>query len=130
MQAAAVVAQLVIGLGIFNVWVLRRRKASAWRAGGATSLSAEFGVYGFPPWFMTCVGALKLLCAALLITGIGLPFLVRPAAIGLAALMVGAIVMHARVGDPPRRSLPAATLLVLCLFVVLTSIGGPGVPVG
>jgi hypothetical protein len=35
--------------------------------------------------------------------------------------MLGAVAMHVKVGDPPRRSLPAATLLVLASFVAAMS---------
>lgn len=38
---------------------------------------------------------------------------------GLAAMMLGAIVVRLRVGDPVRSALPAVFLLVLNLFIVL-----------
>jgi hypothetical protein len=42
---------------------------------------------------------------------------VRPAAIGMLILMIGAISMHVKVGDPAQRSLPAFTMLVLSAIV-------------
>jgi hypothetical protein len=35
----------------------------------------------------------------------------------MAVLMAGAVSMHLKVQDPPLKSLPAATLLLLCLIV-------------
>jgi hypothetical protein len=33
--------------------------------------------------------------------------------------MVGALAMHAKVKDPPVRSLPASAMLLLCLTVIV-----------
>jgi len=41
----------------------------------------------------------------------------RPAAYGMAVLMLGAIVMHFKVKDPLKKSLPAFTMLLLSLIV-------------
>ena len=78
----------------------------------------EFAAYGLPSAFVGLVGTLKLLCATSLIAGIWFPELVRPAAGMLGLLMLGAVLMHVRVTDPPRRSLPALLMLVGCLTVV------------
>ena len=50
---------------------------------------------------------------------IWLPLLVRPAAIGIAILMLGAVVMHVKVRDPAKKSAPALTMLVLSVLVGL-----------
>jgi hypothetical protein len=68
---------------------------------------------------MILIGSLKIILATLLIVGIWLPVLVRPAAIGMGALMLGAIIMHFKVKDPPLKSLPAFTFLVLSIVLVL-----------
>lgn len=60
-----------------------------------------------------------MLCAAALIIGVWVPVVVKPAAGLLALLMLGAVAMHIRVGDPPAKSAPAATVLVMCLLVIL-----------
>lgn len=78
----------------------------------------EFSVYGLPHWFMWVVGFLKISLAALLILAIWEPSLAKPAALGIAALMLGAIAMHVQVRDPWKRSLPASSLLLLSLIVV------------
>ena len=82
-------------------------------------MQEEFAAYGLPGWFMNLVGLLKVAFAVCLIAGIWLPVLVDPVAIGLAVLMVGAIVMHLKVQDPLIRSLPALVVLILSLAIVL-----------
>lgn len=119
MKWFVIACQVVIALGLLNVWLLRTGKASPWRGGGATNIHEEFAVYGLPAWAPGVVGGLKVGLALLLLAGIWLPVVTRPAAIGVAVLMVGAIAMHVKVGDAPQKSLPAAVLLVLSLVVAL-----------
>jgi len=118
-ETAVKVIQVVIALGILNVWVLRYGKATAWRGGEAKNMKEEFEVYGLPGWFMKLVGALKVLFAGLLIAGVWVPGLAVPAAIGLGILMLGALAMHVKVKDPLKKSLPAFSVLVLCIVVAV-----------
>lgn len=122
MELLAIATQIVIALGIYNVWLLRRDRATAWRGGVAKSLREEFRVYGLPDWFMALVGVLKVTFATMLLIGIWFPWLVTPAALGLSVLMLGALAMHAKVHDPLKRSLPAATVLALCLFAAAVQV--------
>lgn len=119
MDILVIVCQVVIALGIFNVWILRFGKATSWRGGAAGNMAEEFAVYGLPTWFMWLIGILKLTFAIMLAVGIWQPALARPAAIGIAVLMLGAIAMHVKVKDPLKRSLPAFTMLVLSLIVAI-----------
>jgi hypothetical protein len=121
MHIALTIVQLIIALGILNVWLLRFNKPSAWRAGAATNMQDEFAVYGLPSTAMYVVGSLKIVCALLLIGGVWLPRLTAPGAMGLAVLMLGAVAMHVKVGDPAKKSLPAGTLLILSLLVATLS---------
>lgn len=120
MDSISITLQIVIALGIVNVWVVRFGKATAWRGGAATTLKEEFAAYGLPPWSMGLIGALKLACAAALLAGIWIPELVQPAAALLGLLMLGAILMHVRVTDPARRSLPALLMLLGCVTVFVS----------
>lgn len=120
METASLICQLIIALGILNVWLLRPKQATAYRGGTAANMKEEFAVYGFPPWFMVSVGTLKVVLALLLIAGLWVPALVRPAAIGFVVLMAGAVVMHIKVKDSPKKTLPALTMLALSLFVAST----------
>lgn len=117
MEHLEVVLQVIIALGIFNVWLIRPRRDTEWRAGEAASLSEEFEIYGLPRWAMGVVGSLKILFAILLIVGIWHPSIVEPAAMGMAVLMAGAVSMHLKVGDPLMRSLPAVIMLALSVIV-------------
>lgn len=118
MTSVLLALQVVIALGIVNVWILRFSKTTAWRGSGATNMKEEFQAYGLPPWTVAVIGFLKLACAAALLAGIWFPAVTQPAAIVLAVLMLGAILMHLKVKDPPKKSLPAFIMLVLCLLVV------------
>ena len=99
MESLRIIAQLILALGILNVWLLRFDKTTSYRAGTAKNMREEFATYGLPLWFMWVVGGLKILFALSLLVGFWLPELIRPAAIGMAILMLGAIGMHIKVGD-------------------------------
>lgn len=112
-------SQVVIALGLLNVWLLRAGKPTPWRGGEAKNMREEFAAYGLPVWFMGLIGFLKVSLALLLLAGIWVPVLTQPAAIGIAVLMLGAIAMHFKVNDPPKRAVPAMSILALCVFVIL-----------
>ena len=119
MSTVIAIIQIVIALGLLNVWILRFNKPTGWRGGDATNMKEEFAAYGLPSWFMVLVGFLKISFAILLIVGLWIPAVTMPAAVGIAVLMLGAIFMHIKVKDPVKRSLPAATLFVLSLLVAI-----------
>ena len=66
------------------------------------------------------VGGLKILFALSLLVGFWLPELIRPAAIGMAILMLGAVGMHIKVGDAWKKAAPAAFVLILSLVVAIS----------
>ena len=70
---------------------------------------------------MIVAGGAKILCAIGLITGIWQPSFVVPSSVTLALLMVVAIAFHIKVRDPLPKSLPALTMLVLCLAITITA---------
>ena len=111
------ILQLVVGLGLLNVWLIRRSGPTGYRGGHAKSLRGEFDTYGLPDWMFYVVGGLKVVAGLALIVGIWVPSIVRPAALIVAALMVGAIAMHLKVKDPMQRSLPALAVLLMCLWI-------------
>lgn len=117
MEAIRIFCQVVIALGILNVWIFRFDRATGWRGGDASNMREEFAMYGLPPWSMGVVGLAKLALAVALIVGIWFPQVAVYAAIGMAVLMAGAVAMHLRVGDRLRKSVPALTLLVMSLLV-------------
>lgn len=119
----ATVLQLLLGLGLLNVWLLRARSPSAYRGADARSLEQEFAAYGLSGWFFYLVGFLKIGSALLLLAGIWIPSLVLPAAGVVVVLMLGALAMHAKVKDPLIKSLPAFVMLVLSAGLCALSLG-------
>jgi hypothetical protein len=119
MHGLAIVLQLVVAVGIFNVWVVRHDKPTPWRPSGAGNMEEEFARYGLPDWARRVIGSAKLLLAALLVAGIWYPPVAELAAFALSALMLGAVLAHARIRDPLRKAVPALAMLALCLLVGL-----------
>lgn len=117
MEIFIIVLKLIVGLSILNVWLVRSKKATAWRGGDANNISEEFKNYGLPVWFMYVIGAAKVGLAILLIASIYFPQFESVAAFGIAFLMLGAVSMHIKISDPLKKSLPAFTFLVLSLVI-------------
>jgi hypothetical protein len=111
--------QIVVALGILNVWILRPGNPTPYRGGEAKNIREEFAAYGLPFWFMYLVGALKIGLAVALIAAIWFPSAARPAAIGLGLLMLGALAMHLKAKDPIRKSAPAITVFLMCAAIAL-----------
>ncbi len=119
MDTFRILLQIIVGLGLLNVWILRFGRRTPYRGKGAENLRAEFEAYGLPVWFMWVVGVLKIGVAASLLAGIWLPALVEPAAIVLVVLMVGAVCMHLKVKDPFMSSTPALAMLAMAVAIAL-----------
>lgn len=117
MRTAAIICQLVVALGVMNVWLLRQGKPTPWRPEGAQNMAEEFQRYGFPDGMRKLIGAAKLILAVMLILGIWYPSLAVAAGIAMAVLMAGAVGSHLRVRDPLMKSLPSFTLLLISLFI-------------
>lgn len=115
----SMILQVVVALGLLNVWLVRAGSATSFRGGDARSLKEEFAAYGLPDFFFYLVGALKVGSAVMLIAGIWIDALVMPAAAIVAVLMVGALVMHAKVKDPAIKSLPAFLMLVMSVSLLV-----------
>jgi hypothetical protein len=113
-----IIIKLIVGLSILNVWLLNRNKATPWRAKGATTMAEEFAVYGLPKSMMIITGTLKCLFAVLLMISIFYEGVEWVGAAGIALMMAVAISMHIKVGDPAKKSLPAAIFLILSLLVI------------
>ena len=118
MDVVKILCQLIIGLGILNVWFLRFNQTTPYRGKGAHNLKEEFEAYGLPRWFVYVIGAIKVPAAVALLLGLFFPALVIPAAIVMALLMLGAVVMHAKVKDEPKKFMPASSVLLLCLILI------------
>lgn len=122
MEILRIIIQIIIPLGIFNVWFLRQSRSTSFRGGSAQNLKEEFAAYGLPEGAFYLIGAVKITAATLLLIGFLVPLLVGPAALLMAGLMLGAVVMHAKAGDPAIRYMPAILMLAMSLFLVIYSI--------
>ena len=113
--------QIAVAAGLLNVWLLRFQRRTPYRGGDARSMREEFAVYGLPGWFRYLIGTLKVGLALCLVAGLWLRFLVFPAALLIAILMLGALAMHLKIRDPLKKSVPALVMLALSAAISLGS---------
>ncbi len=112
------ILQIVIALGLLNVWILRFNKETSYRGGVAKTLKEEFVVYDLPVWSCYVVGFLKVTSALFLIAGVWFPQVVLPFSILILFLMLSAVTMHVMIRDPIKKALPAVTLLLMSAGIV------------
>ncbi|WP_336631244.1 MULTISPECIES: DoxX family protein [unclassified Microbacterium] len=75
------------------------------------------------PWSgYVVIGTLEALAAAGLVAGVWLPVLGAAAAAGLVALMAGAVVMHARSGEPVAATAPALVVGALAASALVLAV--------
>ena len=118
LEIIEIIIKLVVGLSILNVWTINRNKPTPWRAKNASNMTEEFAVYGLSKSMMIITGTLKCFCAVLLMISIFYHGVEWVGASGIALLMAIAISMHIKVGDPAKKSLPAAIFLILSILVL------------
>lgn len=107
------ILQVIIGLGLLNVWLLRASSTTPYRGGRSKTLAEEFSAYGLPTWSFYLIGFLKVGSALLLLAGLWMSAVVAPAAGLVVILMIGALAMHLKVKDPISRSVPALAMLAM-----------------
>ncbi|MFV8281567.1 DoxX family protein [Christiangramia marina] len=117
MEIVKIILQVIVGLGILNVWLLRFNSKTSYRGGNAGNMKEEFQAYGLPEIMVYIVGFIKVALAIALLAGIWLEYLVDPAAIGLAVMMLGAIIMHLKINDPFSKNIPAIIVLLMCIAI-------------
>lgn len=122
MRTVVSISQIIVAIGLLNVWLLRSRQGTAYRGGHAENMQEEFAVYGLPGWSMWVVGFSKVGAAICLIAGLWFHILVLPAALLVCALMLGALAMHVKVRDPLGKSMPALAILVCAVIISLGSL--------
>ena len=117
------ILQLIISIGLINVWLLRFNKATEYRGGNAKNMIEEFMAYGLPEWSMYLVGFLKVAIAIMLIVSIWIEELLFYNLIVLAALMIAAVFMHVKVKDPIKKSYPALSILFMIALIMYFTMG-------
>lgn len=110
--------QVVISLSVMRVWTINLNKSTPWRGGGARNMKEEFTAYGLPQWMVYFVGILKVIFSIGLIAGLWIPELISFSASGIAIFMFFAILMHVKIKDPIKKSIPALTFMVLSLLII------------
>lgn len=119
MEYSVIALQVILAIGLFNVWLVRFSKITPYRGGTARTMTEEFSAYGLPKWSPYFIGTLKVGIGLSLIAGIWLPTIVLPASALLCVLMVGALLMHLKVRDPIKKSIPALLMLAMSTSVAL-----------
>ena len=118
MDIFIIILKIIVAFSLLNVWLLQYNKPTQWRGGDAQNIVEEFKVYGLPVWMCYLVGFLKVTLAIVLLVSNWYPVLENPAAIGLALLLTGSIIMHIKIGDPIKKSFPAALFLAMCAVII------------
>jgi uncharacterized membrane protein YphA (DoxX/SURF4 family) len=112
------VLQIVVALGLLNVWLLRYSKQTVYRGQAAKNLKEEFAVYGLPNWFHYFIGVLKVGSAIALLIGLWFEPVAFASAALVSFLMVGALAMHFKVHDPLKKYVPATAMLLMSLGIL------------
>ena len=115
------ILQLIISVGLINVWLFRFNKVTEYRGGGAKNMKEEFQAYGLPIWLMYVVGFLKIAIAIMLIVSIWIKELLEYNLWLLSVLMFGAVLMHLKVKDPIKKSYPALSILFMIALILYLS---------
>ncbi|MFT5836708.1 MAG: hypothetical protein ACI9ZV_000204 [Candidatus Azotimanducaceae bacterium] len=118
MDIITTLLQIIVPLGIFNVWLLRAQKSTVYRGKASKSLKEEFVAYGLSKWMFYLIGFLKVSAAIAILLGFLYPSLTALGAAVISVLMLGALAMHFRVRDALLKSLPAALMLLMSLWLV------------
>ena len=113
------IINIIISLSILNVWLVRLNKKTNWRGGSSITLKEEFNNYGLPIWSFYIIGFLKINLAILLLLGIWFDQLNLLSSIMMSILMIGSIIMHLKIKDPIKKSLPAVCILFLLITLII-----------
>lgn len=113
--------KVIVGLSILNVWLIQPKKPTKWRGGNAKTIVEEFKVYGLSKSFCYIIGFLKVSLALILLASIQFEALTLIGSLGLAALLLGSIIMHIKVKDELYKSFPAFLFFVINLVIAYTA---------
>ena len=129
------IIKLIIGLGLINVWVLRYNKKTEYRGGTANNMLEEFHNYGLSKSFMFLIGFFKISLSLVLILsvlisdltfdflgGVNLNGIVFYALCLMSVVMVGSILMHLKINDPFKKSIPAFLMFLMSTGLIISMI--------
>jgi len=98
--------KIISSVAIFFVWVVRY-----------DNIKKEFVEYNLPTWVRDIVGILKLSFATML--QFSNEEVVKIGALGISALMLGAVVTHLRLKSNFRRYIASVAMLSISVFILL-----------
>jgi hypothetical protein len=110
MDTITILAQIAVAISVAFVWILRMH-----------NVEKEFNQFGLSVKVRSFVGFSKTALATLLILGIWYPEITLYAAIGMAFFMLAAQYFHWNAGNPLMQKLPSFILLLLSVFIALSS---------
>tara|TARA_R110002072_G_scaffold159819_5_gene310868 strand:- start:803 stop:1183 length:381 start_codon:yes stop_codon:yes gene_type:complete len=116
-----IILKIIVSVSILNVWLIQPKKTTRWRGGNTRTIIEEFNYYGLSKVFCYFIGFLKVSLAILLLASITIEYLTLTASLGLAALLLGSIIMHIKVKDPLFKSFPAFLFMVMNLIIAYFS---------
>ena len=105
-----ITAQIIVATSVAYVWIFRY-----------DVIIKEFKQFGLTDLTRAFVGASKVSLATLLIAGIWYPSLISIPSIFLGLFMLAAQYFHLKIKNPFIKHLPSMLLLILCVFIALTS---------
>jgi len=110
MEELITIAQLIIAISAYYVWVFRFH-----------NVIKEFEAFGLSDVIRNIVGASKISIATLLIVGIWHSSFILISSVLMGLFMIGAQYFHFKVKNPFIKHLPSLILLILCIFLMLQS---------
>ena len=110
MENMVKILQIIVGLSVAYVWVLRYH-----------NVIKEFKQFGLSDITRNAVGTAKISISTLLVAGIWFPSLVFYAAVLMGLFMMSAQFFHFKTGSPFIKKLPSMALLILCAIIALNS---------
>ncbi|MDG1398492.1 MAG: DoxX family protein [Polaribacter sp.] len=111
MEQLIKLAQIVLPISVAYVWVFRFH-----------NVVKEFKQFGLSDLTRNMVGASKISVATLIFAGIWYSSLVFIPSILMGLFMIAAQFFHFKVKNPFIKHLPSLILLMLCVFLAVTSI--------
>jgi hypothetical protein len=105
------IAQVIVAISVAFVWTFRFH-----------NVLKEFKQFELSDLTRNLVGATKISLATLLIAGLWHSSLVLIPSILMGILMTGAQFFHLKISNPFQKHLPSLVLLILCGFIVYSTI--------
>jgi len=112
LNTITILAQIAVAASVAFVWILRMH-----------NVEKEFHQFGLNLKVRSFVGFSKTVLATLLILGIWYPELTFYGAVGMAFFMLAAQYFHWSNGNPVVQKTPSFILLVLSIFIAVSSSG-------